>query len=322
MVSTPGRCLIWGTPAKLAGMGDGLRVDSLKAGGKYRITGTAMAIVEGFKLASKARLTWWLCEQRDQGEAEPLVSAQIAEAIPTLPPPSVAARRDRALDFLASRSRTIGALIRFDGDPKEEVTFNLTGLNAWTGSQGSREATVFLSFLKDAGYITGPDSNSCYAISFAGWKYLEEQRARRTASLQAFVAMWFDGSMSEAYTRGFKKAIIDSGYAPMRIDGKEHINKIDDEIISEIRRSRFVVADFTSLPDQPRGGVYFEAGFAFGLNIPVIWTCREDMIGNVHFDTRQFNHIVWSDPDDLYLKLKNRIGAVIGDGPLLNQHNR
>jgi hypothetical protein len=34
-------------------------------------------------------------------------------------------------------------------------------------------------------------------------------------------------------------AIRDSGYEPMRIDRKEHINKIDDEIIAEIRRSCF-----------------------------------------------------------------------------------
>ena len=67
---------------------------------------------------------------------------------------------------------------------------------------------------------------------------------------------------------------------------------------------------------EARGGVYFEAGFALGLSIPVIWTCREDMIKHVHFDTRQFNHIVWTDADDLFTKLKNRIGAVSGDGPL------
>ena len=90
----------------------------------------------------------------------------------------------------------------------------------------------------------------------------------------------------------------------MRIDSKEHSNKIDDEIIAEIRRSRFVVADFTSEEDKPRGGVYYEAGFAMGLNIPVIWTCRADMIGNVHFDTRQFNHITWDDPEDLRVKLE------------------
>jgi hypothetical protein len=77
-----------------------------------------------------------------------------------------------------------------------------------------------------------------------------------------------------------------------------------------------MIADFTCEPQQPRGGVYFESGFAFGLNIPVIWTCRSDCISDLHFDTRQFNHIAWEDSDDLRVKLTNRIGAVIGDGPL------
>src|SRR5262249_39657567 len=97
-------------------------------------------------------------------------------------------------------------------------------------------------------------------------------------------------------------------------------NKIDDEIIAEIRRSRFLVADFTCelLEHEgktfalPRGGVYYEAGFAQGLGIPVIWTVRSDCIDHVHFDTRQYSHVVWDDRADLRTKLRTRIGAVIG----------
>jgi hypothetical protein len=82
------------------------------------------------------------------------------------------------------------------------------------------------------------------------------------------------------------------------------------------------VADFTTgiIGDGehrtavPRGGVYFEAGFAQGLGIPVIWTCRSDQISHVHFDTRQFNHILWTTPEDLKVRLFNRIGAVVGLG--------
>ena len=133
---------------------------------------------------------------------------------------------------------------------------------------------------------------------------------------QAFVAMWFDDSMLDAYEQGIEAAVRASGYRPLRIDRKEHINKIDDEIVAEIRRSRFLIADFTSAPNNPRGGVYFEAGFALALGIPVIWTCREDVIGEVHFDTRQFNHIVWKDAEQLNRRLTTRIQAVLGQGPL------
>ena len=93
---------------------------------------------------------------------------------------------------------------------------------------------------------------------------------------------------------------------------KEHVNKIDDEIIAEIRRSRFLVADFTQGQDGARGGVYFEAGFAFGLGIPVIYTCRKDMIEKLAFDTRQYNHIFWECNEDLRRSLGNRIAATIG----------
>ena len=127
--------------------------------------------------------------------------------------------------------------------------------------------------------------------------------------------MWFHESMAEAFEKGIKPAVEDAGYEPLRIDRKEHINKIDDEIIAEIRRSRFLVADFTHGEDGARGGVYYEAGFAHGLGIPFIFTCRDDTVETLHFDTNHYSHIVWSDPMDLREKLKNRILAVIGEGP-------
>ena len=51
--------------------------------------------------------------------------------------------------------------------------------------------------------------------------------------------------------------------------------------------------------------------------IPVIFTCREDCSNNTHFDIRQYNCIRWKDDDfeKLQKDLKNRITAIIGDGP-------
>jgi nucleoside 2-deoxyribosyltransferase len=106
--------------------------------------------------------------------------------------------------------------------------------------------------------------------------------------------MWFNDVTHAAYNDGIELAIRDSGYRALRIDKKEHNNKIDDEIIAEIRRSKFLVADFTCEKEKVRGGVYFEAGFAMGLRIPVIWTVAKESLADVHFDTRQYNHIVWT----------------------------
>ena len=151
-----------------------------------------------------------------------------------------------------------------------------------------------------------------------GYERLEEIKKPVQDSTKVFVAMWFDPSMDEVWNKGINPAITKARYEPIRIDQKEHTNKIDDEIIAEIRRARFVVADFTHGEGGARGGVYYEAGFAHGLGIDVIFTCREDQIDDLHFDTRQFNHITWNTPEELKKKLTQRISAVFGDGPQKN----
>ena len=123
--------------------------------------------------------------------------------------------------------------------------------------------------------------------------------------------MSFDVALKPAYENGFQIGIINAGYDPVRVDRVEHTNRIDDEIIAHIRAASFVVTDFTG----HRGGVYFEAGFALGLNLPVIWTCQKDDMKDLHFDIRQYNTIDWETPEDLALRLQRRIEATVGKGP-------
>jgi len=49
----------------------------------------------------------------------------------------------------------------------------------------------------------------------------------------------------------------------------------------------------------------------------VIWSCRLDEVEKAHFDTRQFNHLTWTTPDDLREKLANRIRATLETFPPL-----
>ena len=154
-------------------------------------------------------------------------------------------------------------------------------------------------------------------VTVDGYRHVQKN-ITNADSRQAFVAMWFGEEMDPIYEEGIEKAIKNTGYKPLRIDRKEDVNKIDDEIIAEIRRSRFVVADFTQGEDGARGGVYFEAGFATGLGIPVIYSCRKDKIDQLHFDTRQYHHIVWKTAEELRDQLEKRILALIGEGPLIS----
>lgn len=166
--------------------------------------------------------------------------------------------------------------------------------------------------LKHLGLITMLNQSgdgSTFTVNAQGWKSVSEmERENKGNSDQAFVAMWFDPTMVEYFEKGILLSVNrDCGYVCKRIDLKEHNNKICDEIVTEIRRSRFVIADFSG----NRGGVYYEAGFAHGLGIPVIWTVHKDHLSKVHFDTRQYNHIVYETPDELRTMLTNRIRATI-----------
>jgi nucleoside 2-deoxyribosyltransferase len=119
--------------------------------------------------------------------------------------------------------------------------------------------------------------------------------------------MRFTDDLREVYAEAVKPALHSTGFRAIRVDLIEHNGKIDDRIIAEIRKSLLVVVDFTG----HRQNVYFEAGFALGLGRHVIWTCRDSDIAHAHFDTRQYNHLVWRDAADLRERLQNRIEATI-----------
>lgn len=313
---TTGPCAIWGTSADVTRQGDGLLIDSPRAGGKYYISDSAQEILKSKTEKQKAMLTTWLVDQRRLGVDEPRVSSDVFDDAAIRKQLRVGERRDRMLMFIESKTEHFWQDVLWANNGREGK-FNGYELLAWTESTKDEELRGLKELCADEYFVKSKSDTSDHAVYLTakGYSHLDVLRRTAIASAQGFIAMWFDSSMDQSLVKGFDRAISDAGYSPKRLDKTEHNNRVDDEIIAEIRRSRFLVADFTCLPKQPRGGVYFEAGFAYGLGVPVIWTCAEDSKGDLHFDTRQFNHILWTNADDLYRKLKVRIEATIGDGP-------
>lgn len=158
-------------------------------------------------------------------------------------------------------------------------------------------------------------SKNKFQVSPKGLLFLEGRR--ESISSTGFCAMWFSDEVLPLWKQVIEPAIRDAGYEPIRIDSKQHNGKIDDEIMASIRSARFVVSDFTG----NRGGVYYEAGFAHGLGLPVIFMCRENDLKEIHFDVRQYNCILWTPEklEEAQSQLKNRILATLGQGPKLVQ---
>lgn len=145
-------------------------------------------------------------------------------------------------------------------------------------------------------------------ITFKGLNYQIEITESGANSNNCFVAMSFSKNMTEIRD-AIKLAITETGFHPLLID-EIHFDSertINDEIIASIKQSKFCISDFTEQKD----GVYFEAGFALGRGLKVIYTCKEEWFNQTHFDTNHFPHIIYSDPIELKEKLKFKIEAWI-----------
>lgn len=206
------------------------------------------------------------------------------------------------------------ALGRKSGHPGVAVPINQARDYPLAFAQNTFEFGMYLQHLIDSGFVhhtQSPNAPWAGILTIAGWNAIEAAKRPNAESDQAFVAMCFNPELDPVYHGAIKLAIKDAGYDPVRIDLVEHTDNIDDALIAAIRQSRFIVADFT----ENRPGVYYEAGFAKGLGLEAIFTCREDHMKCIHFDTRQYPHIVWTSLEELRKRLQVRIVATVGKGP-------
>ena len=340
MTSEIPTCRIWGQDYTAVGQSipDPSKLvvtESDRAGGGYVILGSVDRHIAGLEDGEKARLTTWLVDQRLQGNLRPVVSDEIVEYAINKYPLLIYERAGRLLRFLSKQTTVAGefiSLFQHSGEftrdsygspiyPDMPTNPTFLAAMAWSESISPGEISYLVDYLEENGWVQesfkGSDvilRSHQYRVTVSGHVRIAEESANADAS-QAFVAMWFDDSVESAYDRGIAPAIRDCGFEAKRIDRDPTVDKIDDSIIAEIRRSRFLVADFTHGNEGARGGVYYEAGFAHGLGIPVIFTCHSDVIDEIHFDTRQYAHIVWNSTGELRDSLRDRILARIGEGP-------
>lgn len=260
-----------------------------------------------------------------------------ADSIPQLlsiPTPNVAAKAEKMLAFIGDKARPgrkitpgvwqtdgqIEMLSKLTNDPfpldpasEEACAEEFPYLAAsWSVDQTEAQYLIY-EHLIPLGLLERQDQQVRWVkVSPKGWEAIQARPL--SLGTVGFVAMWFDKSLTSVWSGPIRSGVQNAGYQAFRVDDKEHNDDVTDEIIAGIRSAKFVLADFT----DHRGGVYYEAGFAFGLGKPVIRTVRRDHADALHFDTRQLNHILWDEnaPEAFAKAITNRIIATIGKGPL------
>jgi hypothetical protein len=275
---------------------DRVNVECERCGG-FAVTAQALTVIT----PEQKPLLSAYCRRSTSSDLIVIRTDNIADLITSLPKYTP---REKLLNLLVLMGRMTPSLFESTGFDRDRDYPLLVAKNP-------SEIAALETELERRGFVDGTRDSS--TVTLEGWEAIEQIEQAGNNSIRVFVAMWFDPSRDDVYNSAIEPAIRKAGYDPLRIDRHEHVNRIDDEIIGQIRRSRFMVADLTG----QRHGVYFEAGLMSGLGRNVIWMCAKDELeaGKLHFDVRQFNFIAYETAEDAGTRLYNRILAIEGEGP-------
>lgn len=109
--------------------------------------------------------------------------------------------------------------------------------------------------------------------------------------------------------KAFIEVCKKNGLNAFQIKDIEDVYKITDKIMDSIDLSLFVIADLT----HERQNVYYESGYAHGIEKRVIFTAR---VGTkVHFDIKIYKVIFYPNITTLKSKLNSRIKAILKNLP-------
>jgi len=158
------------------------------------------------------------------------------------------------------------------------------------------ELTSLVMYLEKAGFVSTIEGDSknrweIPVLTVEGFSRIEARLTEGRLSNKVFIACKFNTDYQKKLVETIQKACISYGFDANLVSGERHNDNISNKIIADIKKSNFMIADFTG----QNNGVYFEAGYARGMRKEVIRLIRKGDIEELHFDTKQFNHIEWED---------------------------
>lgn len=122
--------------------------------------------------------------------------------------------------------------------------------------------------------------------------------------MPCFVLISDEGDSRTEWVEKLLPKIEQLGYLPRLLTHSKTQNreKYNLELIAD---SKLVIADLTGQSPE----VYLAAGFAFGLNIPVIWTVNNSDADHLFVQINEIRPIVWETAEELAVLLQQRLAG-------------
>lgn len=211
--------------------------------------------------------------------------------------PSPAQQMDNLILYLGRNTREgAGKFIEIRFTPQAYIYISVRHKDDENASFLLREAT------KEGWVDAKEELNFKLAyLTLRGWQRYEELLKSNRFSKQIFVAMPFIDTeqwpFSEVYEKLYRRAVSYFGdqlsILCLKDEDRVESGNISVRIREEIKRSALVIADVTG----NNHNVYFEAGYAEALEIPVIYSCQKEAFHSSEyrpgFDIVQHTTVQW-----------------------------
>ena len=244
---------------------------------------------------------------------------EIVQESKSLCPQNSIEAQNRLILYIGDNAQLIGSWVKYDEDLDVKLHIQFSELQYLIKSLYELKILELNNYSMNA-FVNGnpvlPSEQYNIKLSLKGYEKYERLKTSNYDSKNIFVAMWFSDNTKQLRA-AIKGAVEASGFNPIIIDEKHYTGSIMDYVLNSIKISKFAIADFTVIPEYKtediedeksdeykikggtRGGVYYEAGFAKGLGLKVIHTCKNDHDSKkrLHFDVEQENTIFWNDKD-------------------------
>lgn len=219
----------------------------------------------------------------------PLITSDLVERFAKTPLPSIFEQANTVISWIGRNA----------SGPGEDILLTPATHQFLIGAKSEQGFIFLLSHLVDTGYVEGPitmGGGAHLTLTFKGLEHFDKLERGAIESRKAFMAMKYgDEVLDRLVAEFFRPAVAQTGFVLTRLDDQPRAGLIDDRLRVEIRNSRFLIADLT----HDNLGAYWEAGFAEGLDKPVIYTCERGKFKEAepHFDTNHHLTIIWEESD-------------------------
>jgi len=262
--------------------------------GRYRITDSAFEDLKGWLLAHplKLRLLAYTVRKRERPDSHSVVDTYLLERVLSEGEyPGAFEQVENLIIWLAENLPNPGWLV--------DIVY--PSFQAVIGVADEDGFSWVVRSAHEEGWIDGIESQTMgspyelmrASLTLSGWQWYSEYGHHKRSRI-AFMAMQYDDEKLDTIVKDrFAPAIAQAGFELRRLDTVPEAGIIDNRLRVEIRRSRILIADLT----HDNRGAYWEAGFAEGLGLPVIYTCEKSQLESVHFDSRNCLIVPWEESD-------------------------